>query len=113
MSPWKAEQFRPTERENTPQPDTAIPEWLDRYPWLPILFLILLPFLVELPLLIFGLSTNPIWQQSGIVEGVRAGLLPRLSYYSPSHRIRGCRNGDVAPEPAVHFHPACQPQPVA
>ena len=49
MSLWKAEQFRPTERENTPQPETAIPEWLDRYPWLPILFLILLPFLVELP----------------------------------------------------------------
>jgi hypothetical protein len=38
MSLWKAEQFRPTERENTPQPDTAIPEWLDRYPRLPILF---------------------------------------------------------------------------
>ena len=84
MSPWKAEQFRPTERENTPQPDTAIPEWLDRYPWLPILFLILLPFLVELPLLIFGLSTNPIWQQSGIVEGVKAGLLPGLSYGDPN-----------------------------
>ena len=79
MSLWKTTQFRPTEQENTSRPDSTNPEWLDRYPWLPILFLILLPFLVELPLLIFGLSTNPIWQQSGIVEGVKAGLLPGLS----------------------------------
>ncbi|MBU2766115.1 YfhO family protein [Acidithiobacillus ferrivorans] len=102
MSLWKAEQFRPTERENTPQPDTAIPEWLDRYPWLPILFLILLPFLVELPLLIFGLSTNPIWQQSGIVEGVRAGLLPGLSYGDPNVGWTTQALGHLAAEDWLH-----------
>lgn len=96
MNLWKAEQFRPTERENTHS------EWLDRYPWLPILFLILLPFLVELPLLIFGLSTNPIWQQSGIVEGVRAGLLPGLSYGDPNVGWTTQALGHLAAEDWLH-----------
>lgn len=86
MSLWKAEQFRSVGGESTQENPAKIsaPEWLDHHPWLPILFLILLPFLVELPLLIFGLSTNPIWQQSGIVEGVKTGLLPGLSYGDPN-----------------------------
>ena len=84
MSLWKTEQFRPV-RTATPSPDHAPqPEWLDRHPWLPILFLLLLPFLVELPLVIFGLSANPIWFNSGAVLGVHPGVLPGLPYIDPN-----------------------------
>ena len=102
MSLWKAEQFRPAERENTSQPETAIPEWLDRYPWLPILFLILLPFLVELPLLIFGLSTNPIWFDSGIVYGTHNGLLPGLPYIDPNVGFTTQALGHLAAKDWLH-----------
>ncbi len=104
MSLWKAEQFRPNDDEKAQevQAKTAAPEWLDRHPWLPIIFLILLPFLVELPLLIFGLSTNPIWQQSGIVEGVKAGLLPGLSYGDPNVGWTTQALGHLAAEDWLH-----------
>ena len=102
MSLWKAEQFRPTEIENTPQPDTATSEWLDRYPWLPILFLILLPFLVELPLLIFGLSTNPIWFDSGITFGTHGGMLPGLPYIDPNVGFTSQALGHLAAEDWLH-----------
>jgi heme exporter protein D len=102
MSLWKPEQFRPAERENTPQPDTAIPEWLDSYPWLPILFLILLPFLVELPLLVFGLSTNPIWFDSGITSVTHGGLLPGLPYIDPNVGFTTQALGHLAVEDWLH-----------
>lgn len=76
MSLLKAERFRPGEKENRPVNKSSPLEGLDRYPSLPILFLILLPFLVELPLTIFGLSNNPIWFNSGVVSGMHPGLLP-------------------------------------
>jgi hypothetical protein len=34
-------------------------------------------------------------------------------YYCLGHCFCGRRHGDLAPEPAVHFRPARQPQPVA
>ena len=77
-------------------------EWLDRYPWIPVLFLILLPFLVELPLIFLGLSTNPIWQQSGIVEGVKAGFLPGLSYADPNVGWTTQALGHLAAEDWLH-----------
>ena len=104
MSLWKAEQFRPNDDQKAreAQAKTAAPEWLDRHPWLPIILLILLPFLVELPLLVFGLSTNPIWQQSGIVDGVRAGLLPGLSYGDPNVGWTTQALGHLAAEDWLH-----------
>ena len=42
------------------------PEFLDRYPWLAIVLLILLPFIVHLPLWLTGRSTDPIWFVSGV-----------------------------------------------
>jgi len=104
MSLWKAEQFRPNDDQEAQEAraKTAAPEWLDRHPWLPIIFLILLPFLVELPLLFFGLSTNPIWQQSGIVEGVKAGLLPGLSYGDPNVGWTTQALGHLAAEDWLH-----------
>jgi len=104
MNLWDAEQFRPIrdDKSHEVQANTAAPEWLDHHPWFPILFLILLPFLVELPLLIFGLSSNPIWQQSGIVEGVRAGLLPGLSYGDPNVGWTTQALGHLAAEDWLH-----------
>ncbi len=85
MNLWNSWQFRPIkEQVQVVQVNIAASKWLDRHPWLPIFFLIILPFLAELPLLIFGLSNNPIWQQSWIVEGAKSGILPGLSYCDPN-----------------------------
>ena len=86
MNLWNADQFLQTGSDEVQEPpaDALAQEWLDRYPWLPILFLILLPFLVELPLLIFGLSTNPVWFNSGITFGTQGGILPGLPYIDPN-----------------------------
>jgi hypothetical protein len=55
---------------------------LDRWPWLPILVLMLLPFAVHLPLWVLGLSTDPMWFYSGISEGSR--LLPGHPFLDPN-----------------------------
>ncbi len=39
---------------------------LDRHPWLPVVLLVLLPFVVHAPLWLLGRSTDPIWFNSGI-----------------------------------------------
>jgi hypothetical protein len=39
--------------------------FLDRHSWLPIVFLVLLPFVVHAPLWLLGRSTDPIWFYSG------------------------------------------------
>ena len=102
MSLWKAEQFR-SEHNDKPQssPDVTS-EWLDRHPWLPILFLIILPFLVELPLAIFGLSTNPIWFNSGAVSGMHPGLLPDFPYIDPNVGFTTQALGHLAAEDWLH-----------
>ena len=104
MSLWKAEQFRPNDDEKAQevQAKTAAPEWLDHHPWLPIIFLILLPFLVELPLLIFGLSTNPIWFDSGITLGTHSGLLPGLPFIDPNVGFTTQALGHLAAEDWLH-----------
>ena len=45
------------------------PPFLDRYPWLSVVLLILVPFAVHLPLWIFERSSDPIWFFSGVVDG--------------------------------------------
>ncbi len=104
MSLWNAGQFRPADDEKAQevQGKVAAPEWLDRHSWLPIIFLILLPFLVELPLLIFGLSTNPIWFASGITFGTYSGLLPGLPYIDPNVGITSQALGHLAAEDWLH-----------
>lgn len=77
-------------------------EWLDLYPWLPILFLILLPFLAELPLLVFRLSTNPIWFNSGITFGTHGGILHGLPYIDPNVGFTTQALGHLAAEDWLH-----------
>jgi hypothetical protein len=44
--------------------------YLERHGWLPVWILIALPFIVHLPLLLVHHSIDPIWANSGLVEGV-------------------------------------------
>jgi len=45
---------------------------------------VLLPFVVELPLAVLGLSTDPLWFNSAAVLGAHGGLLPGLPYIDPN-----------------------------
>jgi dolichol kinase len=49
--------------------DEVRSEFLDRYPWLAILLLILVPLIVHVPLWVSGRSTDPIWFTSGVTQG--------------------------------------------
>jgi len=86
MNLWNTKQFRPItdDKPHGEQGNTAAPEWLDHHPWFPIIFLVLLPFLVELPLAVLGLSTDPIWFNSAAVLGIHGGLLPGIPYIDPN-----------------------------
>lgn len=55
---------------------TASPEWLDANRWAVFSLLAAIPFLVTVPLWIFGLSPDPIWFFSEFVRNVKPGLLP-------------------------------------
>ena len=57
--------------------------FVDKHPRLPVLILVLLPFLVHLPHLLLGLSTDPVWLTSGAVHGTRSGALGGLPYLDP------------------------------
>ena len=105
MSLWKAEQFRSDggEKAQEAPAKTTVPEWFDHHPWIPILFLIILPFLVELPLAVLGLSTNPIWFNSGVVSGIHPGLLPGLPpYIDPNVGFTTQALGHLAAEDWLH-----------
>lgn len=61
-------------------PDTTADtrtQFLDRHPRLPVLLLVLLPFLIHAPLWLLGLSLNPVWFFSGVASG------PSLLHGSP------------------------------
>lgn len=86
MSLWQGRQFH-VFPENSAASGSAArsdPEWLDHHPWLPIFLLVLLPFVVELPLAVLGLSTDPLWFNSAAVLGAHGGLLPGLPYIDPN-----------------------------
>ncbi|MGH9621952.1 MAG: YfhO family protein [Bryobacteraceae bacterium] len=59
---------------------SAPPEWLDAHRWLVFALLALIPFLVTLPVWIFGLSADPIWSFSGIVQHVQPGPIAGSSF---------------------------------
>ncbi len=58
-----------------PRAGAAGGEWLDRLPWLPIVLILLLPWIVHLPQWILGLSTDPIWNESRLALAVHPGLV--------------------------------------
>ena len=60
----------------------AEPEFFDRHPALPIVLLLLLPFALQVPLWLLGLSTDPIWFYSSIVSGPH--LVPGSPYVDPN-----------------------------
>ena len=120
MSLWKAEQFWSDgdEKAQEAPAKTAAPEWFDHHPWVPIIFLILLPFLVELPLAVLGLSTNPIWFDSAAVIGTHGGLLSGLPYIDPNEGFTTQALGHLAAEDWLHgvipwWNPywGCKPKP--
>jgi hypothetical protein len=52
----------------------------------PVVLLVLIPFIVELPLSLLGISTDPIWlwYRSGIVSGVGPGIIDGFYYLDSS-----------------------------
>ncbi len=53
----------------------AAGEWLDRFPWLPVVLILLVPWIVHLPQFLLGLSTDPIWNESRLALSVHPGLI--------------------------------------
>lgn len=77
-------------------------EWLDRFPKLVYIVLILMPFINKLPLFVLGLSINPIWQQSGLSLGVQPGLLPGYAYNDPNVGFTTQALGHLAAQDWLH-----------
>lgn len=57
-------------------------EFLDRHPALPIILLLLLPFALQAPFWLFGLSTDPIWFYSSITSG--SHIIPGSPFVDPN-----------------------------
>ncbi|HTU53317.1 MAG TPA: hypothetical protein VMF62_05040 [Acetobacteraceae bacterium] len=53
----------------------AAGEWLDRRPWLPVVLILLVPWIVHLPQWFLGLSTDPIWSEARLALSVHPGLI--------------------------------------
>ena len=90
-------------------PDTgpfigAVPriEWLDRYPWLPFLVILAAALLGQVPSRIFGLSTNPIWSESGAVLGVGPRLLASAAFGDPNVGWTNQALGHLAAQDWLH-----------
>ncbi|MCF3945830.1 hypothetical protein [Acidiphilium iwatense] len=77
-------------------------EWLDRYPWLPFLVIVLAALLGQVPSWIFELSTNPIWLQSGVVLGVGPGLLAGAPFGDPNVGWTNQALGHLAAQDWLH-----------
>jgi hypothetical protein len=65
-------------------PPSASSHVLDRRPWVIPLLLVLLPLIGHLPSVILGVSSNPIWTQSGAVLGVGQPWLAGLQFADPN-----------------------------
>lgn len=59
-------------------------EWLDFRPWIPIILIVLLPIVVELPVWLLGLKTDPIWFNSAVVKDLSSGILNGATYEDPN-----------------------------
>jgi len=57
-------------------------EFLDRHPALPLILVVVLPLVLQLPLLLSGRSTDPIWFVSGLTQG--SHLLPSWPFIDPN-----------------------------
>jgi hypothetical protein len=57
-------------------------ELFDRHPALPIVLLLLLPFALQAPFWLLGLSTDPIWFYSNIVSGAHG--IPGSPFLDPN-----------------------------
>jgi len=64
-------------------PPSPLEARLERYRWLPVFLLLILPWAIHLPQWLLGLSTDPIWQNSGVVLGTRLGLFNGLPNADP------------------------------
>ncbi|HQT85131.1 MAG: hypothetical protein B7Z58_06585 [Acidiphilium sp. 37-64-53] len=72
---------KPLTATNPPSASSSV---LDRRPWIIPVLLVLLPLIGHLPSVILGLSSNPIWTQSGAVLGVGPQLLAGWSFGDPN-----------------------------
>lgn len=84
---------------------TVVPPrpWLDRWPWLAYLILILAPFLGHLPSFVTGLSTNPIWTESGSAFGIGPSLIIGADFGDPNVGWTNQALGHLAAEDWLHF----------
>ncbi len=72
---------RSTAFETRLQTESPI-EFLDRHPALPIILLLLLPFALQAPFWLLGLSTDPIWFYSNITSGTH--VIPGSPFVDPN-----------------------------
>lgn len=77
--------------------------WLDRYPALVFLILVLAPVAGHLPSWLLGLSTNPIWTQSAAVMHVKPGLLGGASFGDMNVGWTNQALGRLAAKDWLHF----------
>lgn len=75
---------------------------LDHRPWLVLLILIVMPLLGHLPSLILGLSSNPIWTESGAVLGTGQPLLAGLQFADPNVGWTNQALGHLAAQDWLH-----------
>lgn len=69
---------------DAPEISEAHVGFLGRYQWLPVLVLLIAPFAGQIPALILGISSDPIWSTSSAVIGVRHGLLGGMPFDDPN-----------------------------
>ncbi|SIQ28667.1 glycosyltransferase family protein [Acidiphilium rubrum] len=78
-------------------------EHLDRYPRVPILILILAPFLGHAASWLTGLSSNPIWTESGAVTGIGRSIIFALDFSDPNVGWTNQALGHLAAQDWLHF----------
>jgi hypothetical protein len=75
-------------------------EFLDRHPALPLIVLVVLLLVVQLPLLLLGRSTDPIWFVSGLTQG--SHLLSSWPFIDPNVGFNSEALGHLAAWDWVH-----------
>ncbi|MDD2876284.1 MAG: hypothetical protein PHT60_03545 [Acidiphilium sp.] len=86
------------------QPSAVAPiEWLDRHPWLPFLILVIAPFLGHSASWLTGLSSNPIWTESGSVIGIGPSLVVGGDFGDPNVGWTNQALGHLAAQDWLHF----------
>jgi hypothetical protein len=78
-------------------------EHLDCHPHLPILILILAPFLGHAVSWLTGLSSNPIWTESGTVTGIGPSIIFALDFSDPNVGWTNQALGHLAAQDWLHL----------